>query len=650
MPAGNAAWTSPAGLFGRGGAGQSAVTAARATASVCGAWRWATPSLPSRRKYRRNGGGGRRRGRRRRPPGGGRAGCGGGRALRGRGRGGGLAAAGGRRRRRSARRQSAPGRRRPRAGRAPGGRSRGRRGGSWHHLCGSQAGLTLRCAATGPSCRSAAARRPRGSRPAHAPGGTLRDAAGPAQVRLPRHRGGRSCPPIPNRSRYYRKQVELFVLVRKMKLWPSRRGILHGIKEFEERGSYAVVVTHCNKHMVVHDSKTSRAARWLRNKWYAEACPKCRIPEWKLQKKRGHTLQARLRLAPARGLRSARPAGAGAVTRQRAHVLAAADVCSRALAWARARPRPCRRCAPDSRLEDPSLVAAPASARVRAQRWSRKASIRGRGRVPAATCTLKPGPTRGRRRKKRRCGGSSSYRGTYSSRAPRSGGTQRPDRPRAATSGSRSTMGLAPRPGTAVLPACSTHTSSGAAARSLAASAAASSGQRASYSTMTMAAGAASRHSRRQLSGRNCTLCGASSTLSRRGQHGRLVVGQAAAHGQVVGGVVAAEQAVADVGGGEDARAARPACPCESGKHHLARGHLAVHGGARREHEVSMPMTRGRWRSAPRPVARRVLAPTRHAREPQDGRDGELQARLCGARAALDLLGHGDALVDIGQR
>ena len=36
--------------------------------------------------------------------------------------------------------------------------------------------------------------------------------------------------------------------------------------------------------MVVRDSKTSRAARWLRNKWYAEACPKCRIPEWKLQK------------------------------------------------------------------------------------------------------------------------------------------------------------------------------------------------------------------------------------------------------------------------------------------------------------------------------------------------------------------------------
>ncbi len=91
-------------------------------------------------------------------------------------------------------------------------------------------------------------------------------------------------PTDPNKARYYRKQVPLFRLVEKLKLWPSRRGILHGIKEFEERGSYAVVITHCGKHMVVHDSKTSRAARWLRNKWYAEPCPQCRIPDWKLQK------------------------------------------------------------------------------------------------------------------------------------------------------------------------------------------------------------------------------------------------------------------------------------------------------------------------------------------------------------------------------
>ena len=106
----------------------------------------------------------------------------------------------------------------------------------------------------------------------------------PAGVPAGRARLALPMPTDPTKARYYRKQVPLFRLVEKLKLWPSRRGILHGIKEFEERGSYAVVVTHCNKRMVVHDSKTSRAARWLRNKWYAEACPQCRIPEWKLQK------------------------------------------------------------------------------------------------------------------------------------------------------------------------------------------------------------------------------------------------------------------------------------------------------------------------------------------------------------------------------
>ena len=91
-------------------------------------------------------------------------------------------------------------------------------------------------------------------------------------------------PTDPNKQVYYRKQVPLFRLVDKMKLWPSRRGILHGIRTFEVRGPYASVVTHCGKHMVVHDSKNSRAARWLRNKWFASACPECRIPEWKQQK------------------------------------------------------------------------------------------------------------------------------------------------------------------------------------------------------------------------------------------------------------------------------------------------------------------------------------------------------------------------------
>jgi pyrrolysyl-tRNA synthetase-like protein len=91
-------------------------------------------------------------------------------------------------------------------------------------------------------------------------------------------------PTDPNKERYYRKQIPLFRLVDKVKLWPSRRGILHGVKTFEVRGSYAYITTHCDRQMVVHDSKTSRAARWLRNKYFFTACPECRIPEWKLQK------------------------------------------------------------------------------------------------------------------------------------------------------------------------------------------------------------------------------------------------------------------------------------------------------------------------------------------------------------------------------
>ena len=83
---------------------------------------------------------------------------------------------------------------------------------------------------------------------------------------------------------YYRKQVPLFRLIEKMKLWPSRRGILHGIKAFEIKGHYARLITYCNKRMVIRDSKNSRAARWLRNKWHFRACEECRIPEWKLKK------------------------------------------------------------------------------------------------------------------------------------------------------------------------------------------------------------------------------------------------------------------------------------------------------------------------------------------------------------------------------
>lgn len=84
--------------------------------------------------------------------------------------------------------------------------------------------------------------------------------------------------------RYYRKRVKLFRLLGKMKLWTSRRGILHGIKTIEEIGDQTRITTHCNKVFVVFNSSNSRAARYLRNKWHKEVCSVCAVPKWKLAK------------------------------------------------------------------------------------------------------------------------------------------------------------------------------------------------------------------------------------------------------------------------------------------------------------------------------------------------------------------------------
>ena len=84
--------------------------------------------------------------------------------------------------------------------------------------------------------------------------------------------------------RYYRKRVDLFRLIDKIKLWPSRKGILHGIRNIQLIGDQAQITTHCNKTFMANDSRNSRAARWLRNKWFKDVCPICRVPAWKLEK------------------------------------------------------------------------------------------------------------------------------------------------------------------------------------------------------------------------------------------------------------------------------------------------------------------------------------------------------------------------------
>ena len=84
--------------------------------------------------------------------------------------------------------------------------------------------------------------------------------------------------------RYYRRRVHLLRLIEKIKLWPSRKGILHGIRSIDKLGEQARVTTHCNKAFLINNSRNSRAARWLRNKLFIGTCPQCSIPEWKMEK------------------------------------------------------------------------------------------------------------------------------------------------------------------------------------------------------------------------------------------------------------------------------------------------------------------------------------------------------------------------------
>jgi len=86
------------------------------------------------------------------------------------------------------------------------------------------------------------------------------------------------------KKRFYRKRVDLFSLIEKIKLWPSRKGTLHGIKSIEKMGDKAQITTHCGKTFTVNNSRNSRAARWLRNKWFEGVCEKCGVPEWKIAK------------------------------------------------------------------------------------------------------------------------------------------------------------------------------------------------------------------------------------------------------------------------------------------------------------------------------------------------------------------------------
>jgi len=86
------------------------------------------------------------------------------------------------------------------------------------------------------------------------------------------------------KKRFFRKRDDPYLVIEKIKLWPSRKGILHGVQRIDRMGNMMTVITHCGKKADVKCSRNGRLARWLRNKWYAEACPDCQVPDWKLEK------------------------------------------------------------------------------------------------------------------------------------------------------------------------------------------------------------------------------------------------------------------------------------------------------------------------------------------------------------------------------
>lgn len=86
------------------------------------------------------------------------------------------------------------------------------------------------------------------------------------------------------KKRFYRKRVPLFRLIDKIRLWPSRKGQLHGVRSIVVLGEHAIVTTFCNKEFMISNSSKSRSARWLRNKWFTRVCSQCGVPDWKLEK------------------------------------------------------------------------------------------------------------------------------------------------------------------------------------------------------------------------------------------------------------------------------------------------------------------------------------------------------------------------------
>jgi pyrrolysyl-tRNA synthetase-like protein len=81
-----------------------------------------------------------------------------------------------------------------------------------------------------------------------------------------------------------RRHSEPYTIIEKIKLWPSKTGLLHGVRSVRLKGGTIEIHTHCGQTARVRNSRTGRVARHLRNKQFAQPCPRCRIPAWKIEK------------------------------------------------------------------------------------------------------------------------------------------------------------------------------------------------------------------------------------------------------------------------------------------------------------------------------------------------------------------------------
>ena len=88
----------------------------------------------------------------------------------------------------------------------------------------------------------------------------------------------------PAKKRTVRRHSDPFTIVDKIKLWPSKTGVLHGVRSVRLKGGIIEVHTHCGQSARVRNSRSGRLARHLRNKSFEKPCPDCRIPSWKIQK------------------------------------------------------------------------------------------------------------------------------------------------------------------------------------------------------------------------------------------------------------------------------------------------------------------------------------------------------------------------------